>query len=189
MPKLRSAKDSWKLQVFWGRKPFLWEWVLARPSPSGLMAWFCGTLGIKPPKWLCYPVKLFAPRVMHGQAVISVFIYCLRILHIYAAKGMRAYTLAAAERMKLLRRLDAKEHRGKVIWTTFSCKQRCLGWSWAFHVWQQLVPCETQLCLSVTAKETLGIDMPCLGAFGWIRKLGVMRMTFFSIQPMVHRVI
>ncbi|KFW92469.1 NF-kappa-B inhibitor delta, partial [Phalacrocorax carbo] len=35
------------------------------------------------------------------------------ILHIYAAKGMRAYTLAAAERMKLLRRLDAKEHRGK----------------------------------------------------------------------------
>uniref|UniRef100_A0A8C0F191 Uncharacterized protein n=1 Tax=Bubo bubo TaxID=30461 RepID=A0A8C0F191_BUBBB len=36
-----------------------------------------------------------------------------RILHIYAAKGMRAYTLAAAERMKLLRRLDAKEHRGK----------------------------------------------------------------------------
>ncbi|NWX18265.1 IKBD inhibitor, partial [Aegotheles bennettii] len=35
------------------------------------------------------------------------------ILHIYAAKGMRTYTLAAAERMKLLRRLDAKEHRGK----------------------------------------------------------------------------
>uniref|UniRef100_A0A663LZD9 Uncharacterized protein n=1 Tax=Athene cunicularia TaxID=194338 RepID=A0A663LZD9_ATHCN len=37
----------------------------------------------------------------------------VKILHIYAAKGMRAYTLAAAERMKLLRRLDAKEHRGK----------------------------------------------------------------------------
>ncbi|XP_048824396.1 POU domain class 2-associating factor 1 isoform X1 [Lagopus muta] len=35
------------------------------------------------------------------------------ILHIYAAKGMRAFTLAAAERMKELRRLDAKEHRGK----------------------------------------------------------------------------
>uniref|UniRef100_A0A8C9EH89 Uncharacterized protein n=1 Tax=Pavo cristatus TaxID=9049 RepID=A0A8C9EH89_PAVCR len=46
-------------------------------------------------------------------AVIDVFIYCLRILHIYAAKGMRAFTLAAAERMKELRRLDAKEHRGK----------------------------------------------------------------------------
>uniref|UniRef100_A0A8D0EV60 NF-kappa-B inhibitor delta n=1 Tax=Strix occidentalis caurina TaxID=311401 RepID=A0A8D0EV60_STROC len=54
-----------------------------------------------------------AAKVIHGQAVIGVFIYCLRILHIYAAKGMRAYTLAAAERMKLLRRLDAKEHRGK----------------------------------------------------------------------------
>ncbi|KAM9369950.1 NF-kappa-B inhibitor delta [Phaethornis superciliosus] len=52
-------------------------------------------------------------RVVHGQAVISLFIYCLRILHIYAAKGMRAYALAAAERMKVLRRLDAKEHRGK----------------------------------------------------------------------------
>ncbi|NXO24055.1 IKBD inhibitor, partial [Cisticola juncidis] len=35
------------------------------------------------------------------------------ILHIYAAKGLRAHTLAAAERMKALRRLDAKEHRGK----------------------------------------------------------------------------
>ncbi|NXI34934.1 IKBD inhibitor, partial [Galbula dea] len=35
------------------------------------------------------------------------------LLHIYAAKGMREHTLAAAERMKLLRRLDAKEHRGK----------------------------------------------------------------------------
>ncbi|NWI08183.1 IKBD inhibitor, partial [Crypturellus soui] len=35
------------------------------------------------------------------------------ILHIYAAKGMRAYTLAAAERMKEMQRLDAKEHRGK----------------------------------------------------------------------------
>ncbi|XP_054251539.1 POU domain class 2-associating factor 1, partial [Indicator indicator] len=35
------------------------------------------------------------------------------ILHIYAAKGMREYTLAAAERVKPLRRLDAKEHRGK----------------------------------------------------------------------------
>ncbi|XP_050777476.1 POU domain class 2-associating factor 1 isoform X1 [Gopherus flavomarginatus] len=35
------------------------------------------------------------------------------ILHIYAAKGMREYTLAAAERMRELRRLDAKEHRGK----------------------------------------------------------------------------
>ncbi|NWX89077.1 IKBD inhibitor, partial [Nothoprocta pentlandii] len=35
------------------------------------------------------------------------------VLHIYAAKGMRAYTLAAAERMKEMQRLDAKEHRGK----------------------------------------------------------------------------
>ncbi|NXB26045.1 IKBD inhibitor, partial [Rhagologus leucostigma] len=35
------------------------------------------------------------------------------ILHIYAAKGLRAHTLAAAERVKPLRRLDAKEHRGK----------------------------------------------------------------------------
>uniref|UniRef100_A0A8C4XPF0 Uncharacterized protein n=1 Tax=Falco tinnunculus TaxID=100819 RepID=A0A8C4XPF0_FALTI len=82
------------------RKPFPWRWVLPRSSPLGLVG-------------LCYPVKLFVPRVVHGQAVIDLFICCLRILHIYAAKGMRAYTLAAAERMKLLRRLDAKEHRGK----------------------------------------------------------------------------
>lgn len=61
--------------------------------------------------------------MIHGQAVIDVFIYCLRILHIYAAKGMRAFTLAAAERMKELRRLDAKEHRGKVMLST-SCKQQ-----------------------------------------------------------------
>ncbi|KAM7030196.1 NF-kappa-B inhibitor delta-like [Acridotheres tristis] len=44
---------------------------------------------------------------------MGVFIYYLRILHISAAKGLRAHTLAAAERMKALRRLDAKEHRGK----------------------------------------------------------------------------
>ncbi|XP_055516444.1 NF-kappa-B inhibitor delta [Leucoraja erinacea] len=36
-----------------------------------------------------------------------------RILHIYAAKGMREHAYAAAERMHELRRLDTKEHRGK----------------------------------------------------------------------------
>ncbi|XP_072139973.1 NF-kappa-B inhibitor delta-like [Mobula birostris] len=35
------------------------------------------------------------------------------ILHIYAAKGMREHAYAAAERMRELRRLDTKEHRGK----------------------------------------------------------------------------
>lgn len=132
MSKLWSAEGSWTLQLFWGRKPFPWVWVCSVSSPWGLMAWFCGTLGIKPPKWLCHPVKLFAPRVVRGQAVISVFIYCLRILHIYAAKGMRAYTLAAAERMKLLRRLDAKEHRGKVIWTTFFLQTAVFGMGMGF---------------------------------------------------------
>uniref|UniRef100_A0A8C5X1X9 Uncharacterized protein n=1 Tax=Malurus cyaneus samueli TaxID=2593467 RepID=A0A8C5X1X9_9PASS len=48
-----------------------------------------------------------------GPAVMGVSICCLRILHIYAAKGLRAPALAAAERMKALRRLDAREHRGK----------------------------------------------------------------------------
>nr|XP_033774605.1 NF-kappa-B inhibitor delta-like [Geotrypetes seraphini] len=38
---------------------------------------------------------------------------CLRILHICAAKGMREFSLAAAERMADLRRLDVKEHKGK----------------------------------------------------------------------------
>uniref|UniRef100_A0A8C3XD45 IKBD inhibitor n=1 Tax=Cyanoderma ruficeps TaxID=181631 RepID=A0A8C3XD45_9PASS len=75
----------------------------------GLMAWICGALGVKPQKWQHYPVRLCS----HGPSVIGIFIYCLRILHIYAAKGLRAHTLAAAERMKALRRLDAKEHRGK----------------------------------------------------------------------------
>ncbi|XP_078282729.1 NF-kappa-B inhibitor delta-like [Rhinoraja longicauda] len=36
-----------------------------------------------------------------------------KILHIYAAKGMREHSYAAAERMHQLRRLDTKEHRGK----------------------------------------------------------------------------
>uniref|UniRef100_A0A8B9E6R0 NFKB inhibitor delta n=1 Tax=Anser cygnoides TaxID=8845 RepID=A0A8B9E6R0_ANSCY len=79
-------------------------------EPLGLMAWFWGTLGITPPKAAMIPCKTVCSQ---GQAVIGVFIYCLRILHIYAAKGMRAFALAAAERMKELRRLDAKEHRGK----------------------------------------------------------------------------
>lgn len=74
------------------------------------MAWICGALGVKTPKVAALSCKLCC----HGPSVIGIFIYCLRILHIYAAKGLRAHTLAAAERMKALRRLDAKEHRGKV---------------------------------------------------------------------------
>ncbi|XP_061110367.1 NF-kappa-B inhibitor delta [Conger conger] len=35
------------------------------------------------------------------------------ILHIYAAKGLREHTLAAAENLQALGRLDSKEHKGK----------------------------------------------------------------------------
>ncbi|KAG9341761.1 hypothetical protein JZ751_018483 [Albula glossodonta] len=35
------------------------------------------------------------------------------ILHIYTAKGLREYALAAAENLKALGRLDSKEHKGK----------------------------------------------------------------------------
>ncbi|XP_015232365.1 PREDICTED: NF-kappa-B inhibitor delta [Cyprinodon variegatus] len=35
------------------------------------------------------------------------------ILHIYTAKGLREYAIAAAERLKEVGRLDAKEHKGK----------------------------------------------------------------------------
>uniref|UniRef100_A0A8D2PUS6 IKBD inhibitor n=1 Tax=Zosterops lateralis melanops TaxID=1220523 RepID=A0A8D2PUS6_ZOSLA len=85
------------------------ESQLQEGAGVGRRAWICGALGVKPQKWQCCPVKLHC----HGLSVIGVFIYCLRILHIYAAKGLRAHTLAAAERMRALRRLDAKEHRGK----------------------------------------------------------------------------
>lgn len=36
------------------------------------------------------------------------------ILHIYTAKGLREYAYAAAERLRDLDKLDAKEHKGKV---------------------------------------------------------------------------
>lgn len=36
------------------------------------------------------------------------------ILHIYTAKGLRECAYAAAERLKEVGRLDAKEHKGKV---------------------------------------------------------------------------
>lgn len=133
------------------------------------MGWFFGTLGVKPPKWLCYPVKLFVPRVVHGQAVIGVFIYCLRILHICAAKGMRAYALAAAERMRLLRRLDAKEHRGKVIQTTFSYSSD-LGDGQGLCTTECNWCPEKSISVSLTAKEALGIGQTCLGASGRILK-------------------
>lgn len=37
------------------------------------------------------------------------------ILHIYTAKGLREYAYAAAERLRDLDKLDAKEHKGKVL--------------------------------------------------------------------------
>lgn len=98
MAKLRSAELD--TAALGGRNGRFW----------GSWHGFCGALGVKPQKWWHYPVKLCSC----GPSVISVFIYCHRILHIYAAKGLRAHTLAAAERMRALRRLDAKEHRGKV---------------------------------------------------------------------------
>lgn len=36
------------------------------------------------------------------------------ILHIYTAKGLREYAYAAAEKLRDLDKLDAKEHKGKV---------------------------------------------------------------------------
>lgn len=160
--------------------------MLSGSSPLVFVAWFLGTLGVKPPKWLCYPVKLFVPRVVHGQAVTGVFICCLRLLHIYAAKGMRAYALAAAERMKLLRRLDAKEHRGKVIHTTFCNNSRV--WDGQGLCTTECIWCpEKSISLSFTAKEALGIDRTCLGASGTMLKLGGVRMSFFCLEPTVHK--
>ncbi len=37
------------------------------------------------------------------------------ILHIYTAKGLRECAFAAAERLRDVGRLDAKEHKGKVF--------------------------------------------------------------------------
>lgn len=74
--------------------------------------------GVNPQKVAVLPCEILFPAWC-APSVMGVSICCLRILHIYAAKGLRAHTLAAAERMKALRRLDAKEHRGKV---------KSLGW-------------------------------------------------------------
>ena len=40
--------------------------------------------------------------------------YSVSILHIYTAKGLRECAYAAAERLKDVDRLDAREHKGKV---------------------------------------------------------------------------
>lgn len=40
--------------------------------------------------------------------------FSISILHIYTAKGLRECAYAAAERLRDVGRLDAKEHKGKV---------------------------------------------------------------------------
>lgn len=40
--------------------------------------------------------------------------FTISILHIYVAKGLREYAFAAAEKLRSVDRLDAKEHKGKV---------------------------------------------------------------------------
>lgn len=139
-----------------------------------------GPSGYKPPKAAMIPCKAICSQ---GQAVISVFIYCLRILHIYAAKGMRAFALAAAERMKELRRLDAKEHRGKVTHTIFSCKQQRLGWAQALHAWEESDATKNPPRPLCSAEEAWGSDVPCLGAPGRFCRLGGMRMGIMAFQP------
>lgn len=47
-------------------------------------------------------------------AVTESFFFTISILHIYVAKGLREYAFAAAEKLKSVERLDAKEHKGKV---------------------------------------------------------------------------
>jgi len=42
------------------------------------------------------------------------------MLHIYTAKGLRECAFAAAERLRDVGRLDAKEHKGKVSTKTSS---------------------------------------------------------------------
>lgn len=46
--------------------------------------------------------------------VTKSLIFSISILHIYVAKGLREYAYAAAEKLKSVDRLDAKEHKGKV---------------------------------------------------------------------------
>lgn len=46
--------------------------------------------------------------------VIHCLLFLYSILHIYTAKGLREYAIAAAEKLREVGRLDAKEHKGKV---------------------------------------------------------------------------
>uniref|UniRef100_A0A8C3VDT0 IKBD inhibitor n=1 Tax=Catharus ustulatus TaxID=91951 RepID=A0A8C3VDT0_CATUS len=89
-----------------------WELWRTLPPPSGESQFWGSHLWCKPQKVAVLPCEILFPAWC-APSVMGVSICCLRILHIYAAKGLRAHTLAAAERMKALRRLDAKEHRGK----------------------------------------------------------------------------
>lgn len=133
--QLRRAEGCWTLQLFE---------VGALPVGTGdFGARICG---VKPQKVALLPCEILS----RAPSVMGVFICCLRILHIYAAKGLRAHTLAAAERMKALRRLDAKEHRGKV---------KSLGWEQPWSDWHRDIPKNPALPLC-SCKDGLG-DTPC----------------------------
>lgn len=57
----------------------------------------------------------FLPRWNTNRTICSA---SLSILHIYTAKGLRECAFAAAERLRDVGKLDAREHKGKVFQKT-----------------------------------------------------------------------
>ncbi|XP_067910126.1 NF-kappa-B inhibitor delta isoform X2 [Heterodontus francisci] len=103
---------------------FSWSQTLST-LPTQVTPCQTNSLQSLPPQFVPLPISVPEPGLMEledaRRTIASMAIEKLlqqdedndTILHIYAAKGMREHAYAAAERMRELRRLDTKEHRGK----------------------------------------------------------------------------
>ncbi|XP_048418248.1 NF-kappa-B inhibitor delta-like [Stegostoma tigrinum] len=103
---------------------FSWSQTLSS-LPTPVAPCQSNSLQPMPPQFVPLPISVPEPGLMEledaRRTIASMAIEKLlqqdedndTILHIYAAKGMREHAYAAAERMRELRRLDTKEHRGK----------------------------------------------------------------------------
>ncbi|XP_035496194.2 NF-kappa-B inhibitor delta isoform X1 [Scophthalmus maximus] len=93
---------------------------MSAAGPGSASPW--SLLGLNQTKQMCFGLSMDATKLEEARMQLSGMDYSRAtgqdedgdtILHIYSAKGHREWAFAAAERLRDVGRLDAKEHKGK----------------------------------------------------------------------------